>query len=150
QHMRYAPSRVVYPACPPTDHQTGFAQTNGPRWGAGFVCIGWLARYRVVALAAFAAFAPVVISTAARGEPAGPFAGPYVGINAGAAWGQSSFSTNPNCPATIVDATFCNAAPDPSAVNGTAVAESGSRKLSPLGFTGGAQAGYNWQRGHIV
>jgi hypothetical protein len=35
-------------------------------------------------------------------------------------------------------------------VNGAAVAESGKGKLSPSGFTGGAQAGYNWQRGHIV
>ena len=45
---------------------------------------------------------------------------------------------------------FCNAAPDPSIVNGEAVAASGSGKLSPSGFTGGVQAGYNWQRGHLV
>jgi outer membrane immunogenic protein len=148
--MRYAPPRVVCPACLPNHHQGGFAPTNAPRWDAGFVCIGWLARCRAVALATFAAFAPVVIATAARAEPAGPFAGPYIGVNAGAAWGQSSFSTNPNCPATSVDAVFCNAAPDPSAVNGAAVAAGGSGKLSPLGFTGGVQAGYNWQSGHIV
>jgi outer membrane immunogenic protein len=35
-------------------------------------------------------------------------------------------------------------------VNGTAVATSGSGKLSPSGFAGSVQAGYNWQRGHIV
>jgi hypothetical protein len=72
------------------------------------------------------------------------------GLNAGAASGQSAFSTNPNCPPAIVDATFCNASPVPTTVNGAAVAESGKGKLSPSGFTGGAQAGYNWQRGHIV
>jgi outer membrane immunogenic protein len=142
--MRYAPFRVVYPACPPNNHHGGFDQTDRPRWGAGLIRIRW------PGLATSAVFALVVISTSARAEPAGPFAGPYVGVNAGAAWGQSSFSTNPNCPATSVDATFCNAAPDPSAVNGAAVAASGSGKASPLGFTGGLQAGYNWQRGHIV
>jgi outer membrane immunogenic protein len=148
--MRYAPSRVVSPACSPNDHQRGLAQTNGPRWGAALGRIRWLVRCRTAALATFAAFALVIISTSARAEPAGPFAGPYIGVNAGAAWGQSSFATNPNCPATSVEATFCNAAPDPSAVNGTAVAARGSGKVPSLGFAGGMQAGYNWQRGHIV
>jgi outer membrane immunogenic protein len=110
-------------------------------------CIGWLALCRAIALAALAGFA---LSAPAHAEQALLFHGPYIGVNAGAAWGRSGFSTNPNCPAASVDATFCNAAPDPSAVNGAAVAASGSGKLSPVGFTGGVQAGYNWQRGHIV
>ncbi|MET0192754.1 MAG: outer membrane beta-barrel protein [Hyphomicrobiaceae bacterium] len=101
-------------------------------------------------IAGLAAIVLVLASGPTRAEPPGLFSGAYIGLNAGAAWGQSSFSTNPNCPPAIVDAPFCNAAPDPSVVNGEAVAASGSGKLSPSGFTGGVQAGYNWQRGHIV
>ncbi|MDP1640407.1 MAG: outer membrane beta-barrel protein [Hyphomicrobium sp.] len=78
------------------------------------------------------------------------FAGGYIGLNAGAAWGNSSFSTNPGCPPLAVDATFCNDAPDPSAANGAAVAASGTGDLSSRGFTGGIQGGYNWQHGNIV
>jgi outer membrane immunogenic protein len=77
------------------------------------------------------------------------FSGPYAGMNAGAAWGQSSFATDPNCPPDG-DSTFCNSAPDPSAANGAAVAASGTGSLSPSGFTGGVQAGYNWQIGTVV
>ena len=91
------------------------------------------------------------IPSAARAEaPALSFAGGYIGLNAGAAWGSSSFSTNPGCPPLAVDATFCNAAPDPSATNGAAVAASGTGDLSSRGFTGGIQGGYNWQYGNIV
>lgn len=41
-------------------------------------------------------------------------------------------------------------APDPSAINGTAVAASGTGTVSSRGLTGGFQAGYNWQRGSLV
>jgi outer membrane immunogenic protein len=89
-----------------------------------------------------------VLSTPARAD--GPFSGPYIGVNAGGAWGRSSFATNPNCPPAIIGATFCNASPDPSAPNGVAVAASGTGRLSPSGFTGGVQAGYNLQTGILV
>ena len=112
--------------------------------------IRWAACGRGIVFAAVAVIAVLVASESARAEPPRLFSGAYIGLNAGAAWGQSSFSTNPNCPPAIVDAPFCNAAPDPSVVNGEAVAASGSGKLSPSGFTAGVQAGYNWQRGHIV
>ncbi len=78
------------------------------------------------------------------------FSGAYIGLNAGAAWGNSSFATNPGCPPAAVNAPFCNAAPDPSASNGTAVAASGTGDLSSAGFTGGIQGGYNWQMDSIV
>lgn len=78
------------------------------------------------------------------------FAGPTLGIHAGSASGRSGYSTNPNCPALPTDAVFCNAAPDPSAVNGAAVGTSGSGTMSPRGLTGGLQAGYNWQVGRMV
>jgi outer membrane immunogenic protein len=109
--------------------------------------IRWVAWCRGMALVASVAL--VVTAGSGRAEPPALFSGRYIGVNAGAAWGQSSFSTNPNCPQNS-NATFCEAAPDPSIVNGAAVAASGSGKLSPSGFTGGVQAGYNWQRGHIV
>jgi outer membrane immunogenic protein len=82
--------------------------------------------------------------------PDAPFGGFYVGLNAGAAWGASNHGMNPGCPRNTVSAVFCNAAPDPSAVNGTAVAQNGTGSLSDTGFTGGAQLGYSWQRGHLV
>jgi outer membrane immunogenic protein len=144
--MRYALFDAVSPAAPLNDHRDGFDQVGGDK----LVLIGWLAGCRTIALALIASLALAVVSISARAEPPGLFGGPYIGVNAGAAWGQSSFSTNPNCPAASVDATFCNAAPDPSVVNGAAVAASGSGTVSPVGFTGGVQAGYNWQRGRIV
>jgi hypothetical protein len=41
-----------------------------------------------------------------RAEPPAQFGGFYFGLNAGAAWGQSGFWTNPNCPPTLVEASF--------------------------------------------
>jgi outer membrane immunogenic protein len=108
----------------------------------------WAAWFRGIVLAAVGV-GLAVAAGAARAEPPPMFGGFYIGLNAGAAWGHSGFSTNPNCPSGG-DAVFCNAAPDPAIVNGEAVATSGSGKLSPSGFTGGVQAGYNWQRGHVV
>lgn len=73
----------------------------------------------------------------------------YVGGNVGGAWGRSDFSTNPNCPPEPVDAVFCNLAPSLLA-NGLAVAAAGAGRLNPNGFTGGVQAGHNWQAGAVV
>jgi outer membrane immunogenic protein len=100
------------------------------------------------ALAAAITVAVIALPASARAD--GPFSGPYIGVNAGGAWGRTSFATNPNCPPSIIDATFCNSSPDPSAPNGVAVAASGTGRLSPSGFTGGVQAGYNLQRGVLV
>ena len=105
---------------------------------------------RTVALAAVAGVALVGVSVAANAETPGTFSGSYIGMNAGVAWGQSSFATNPNCPPPAIDATFCNAPPAAAAVNGTAVAARGTGRLSPSGFTGGVQAGRNWQAGTLV
>ena len=78
------------------------------------------------------------------------FDGLSFGVHAGAFSGRSDYSTAPNCPPSTDDAVFCNAAPDPSASNGAAVAASGSGKMSSRGPTGGAQIGYNRQAGRIV
>ncbi len=76
------------------------------------------------------------------------FAGAYVGLNAGAAWGSSSYATKPGCVPD--DGVFCNFSQPASIANGTAVATSGTGELSPAGFTGGIQGGYNWQNDKIV
>jgi outer membrane immunogenic protein len=96
------------------------------------------------------AHADGVPSAAYAERPVLNFGGGYIGLNAGAAWGNSGFSTDPGCPSSATNATFCGAPPDPSAPNGTAVAASGTGDLSSAGFTGGIQGGYNWQFGNIV
>src|SRR5262245_60955282 len=78
------------------------------------------------------------------------WSGFYIGGNAGGAWGRSDFSTNPNCPPDPAAAVFCNSAPNPSFLNGVSVAAAGTGRLNPSGFTGGVQAGYNWQTGTLV
>lgn len=77
------------------------------------------------------------------------WSGFYAGLNAGAAFGRSKASTSPDCslapgPAYICDNTGGGAG------NATVVAASGSGTITDTGFTGGIQAGYNWQRNNIV
>jgi outer membrane immunogenic protein len=84
---------------------------------------------------------------AVAADSSAPFSGSYVGVNAGAAWGNASYATNPNCPPATVQATFCDSS---TLANGAAVAASGTGHLSPTGFTGGVQAGHNWQVGTVV
>ncbi|MGE0651601.1 MAG: outer membrane protein [Alphaproteobacteria bacterium] len=101
--------------------------------------------------AAFLAIGLAVTPEIARaGESAAPFAGAYVGVNAGGAFGSSHHKTDPGCPPAAANAVFCGAAPDASAVNGTAVGGSGSGDFSSTGFTGGIQAGYNKRKDDIV
>ena len=91
-----------------------------------------------------------IVSTPAHAQSAqSTFGGAYIGLNAGTTWGSASYATDPGCPPQPVDAVFCNA-PDPSSVNGAAVAASGTGDLSSTRFTGGIQGGYNWQYGNIV
>jgi outer membrane immunogenic protein len=103
-----------------------------------------------VRIAILAMGAAVAAAIPARAESPSNFAGAYIGLNAGAAWGTSNFATNPNCPPDPAGAVFCNAAPDPTAALGSPVAASGTGTLSPFGFTGGVQGGYNWQVGSFV
>jgi outer membrane immunogenic protein len=83
-------------------------------------------------------------------EPAWSWTGFYLGANAGYAWGQSDFATDPGCPPATSNSTFCNAPPSPFAPNGSAVAAAGSGSLKSSGFTGGVSAGGNWQAGTLV
>ena len=103
---------------------------------------------RIVALlSAIAIGLPVA---AHANDFAGRFGGVTIGANAGAAFGRSRYATDPGCRRGGANATFCEAAPDASAVNGTAVAASGTGTLSDGAFTGGVQAGVNWQTGAFV
>jgi outer membrane immunogenic protein len=81
--------------------------------------------------------APVVYA------PVASWTGFYVGANAGYAWGDSDVTSIFACPSGVCPfrnpvnlATFT--------AGGTGSASKGS------GFTGGVQAGYNWQVGNIV
>jgi len=108
-------------------------------------------------IAAFVIFASALAVTAqadgdntpvTRGPASPSFAGAYIGLNAGAAWGSSDYSTNPGCASSGVNAVFCEVGA--SEANGAAVGSLGTGSLSSSGFTGGIQAGYNWQSGNIV
>jgi outer membrane immunogenic protein len=65
----------------------------------------------------------------------------YVGGNLGYGWGHSDVSTNPQCGGPGV---YFNC------INKGVVAASGTGSLAPKGFTGGVQAGYNFQNGSFV
>ncbi|WP_426609131.1 outer membrane protein [Bradyrhizobium sp. McL0616] len=62
----------------------------------------------------------------------------YVGGNAGYAWGRDSQSSVFDAPAPFL------------AVDTAAISASGSPRLKADGFTGGLQAGYNWQSGAVL
>lgn len=65
------------------------------------------------------------------------WSGPYLGLNAGAAWGAFDPRTS-----TICDGIICDSTPIVNAA--------GIQSINPLGFTGGLQAGYAWQWNHLV
>jgi outer membrane immunogenic protein len=61
----------------------------------------------------------------------------YVGLNAGGAWGRDDIGST----------TFLNGG---FPVDNAAVTAATSPRLSPAGFTGGGQIGYNYQAGSLV
>jgi len=92
---------------------------------------------------ATAAASVALAASAAMAQPAAPaddWAGPYVGLNAGGAWGQARMG-NTIDPTT--NTYFAG-----SSI--TQIDASGHRTLNPSGFDGGAQAGVNWQAGPWV
>lgn len=103
-----------------------------------------------VALAGTAALLPAGASAEGlsdRGYRAAPppgvtWTGFYVGLNAGYAWGDASLRSKFGCPDD-----FCAFT---SPANLDFVSALGTGGGSVDGFTGGIQAGYNWQRGNIV
>ena len=73
----------------------------------------------------------------------------YLGLNAGGAWGRSSASTTTDCSlASSPPAYFCGLFG--GAANATTVTAAGTGDITASGFSGGIQAGYNWQRNNFV
>lgn len=77
------------------------------------------------------------------------WAGFYVGLNAGAAWGRSSANTSVACDEIFSPPAYM-CAPGVGAENVAAVNASGTGTMTSTGFTGGVQAGYNWQTNNFV
>jgi outer membrane immunogenic protein len=91
-----------------------------------------LSAIAVVALGV-AGFATTDVAVA---SPAGNWTGFYLGVNAGGAWGTADLNTT-------VTGGF-------GAPNLALVSSLDTLRLSPDGFTGGAQLGYNYQSGNLV
>ncbi len=75
------------------------------------------------------------------------FNGSYIGVDLGVGRGNASYRTYPNCGALGVNAVFCGVG---FLVNGVAVSNSGTGKLSSNGFNGSVLVGHNWQTKNIV
>lgn len=90
------------------------------------------------ALFACALAAGLGLATAGA-EAATDWTGYYAGLNVGAFVGDSDANTHAASAGTY----FAN-------TSVTSIQAHGTQKLSPFGFTGGAQAGYNYQTGHWV
>jgi outer membrane immunogenic protein len=101
-------------------------------------------RFAIAMLLLFSAFSPTYAADMMAKTPsAAPAAvinwtGFYVGGNAGGAWGTDRVTSALNAPAPFL------------AVDTAAVSSAASPRLNPTGFTGGVQAGYNWQTGSWV
>jgi outer membrane immunogenic protein len=99
---------------------------------------------------------PVFVVGPALAAPPAPvpysWTGFYVGANLGGAWGRFGSSTAVDCnvPSFTPPSTFsylCNTGfPGDAAL----VSAAGSGRFDASGFTGGLQAGYNWQIANVV
>jgi outer membrane immunogenic protein len=70
--------------------------------------------------------------------PACIWCGFYVGLNAGGTWGSGSINGTEVAPRPFLP------------IDAAAISAAASPRLNSSGFTGGGQAGYNWQMGHAV
>src|SRR4051812_7683289 len=100
-------------------------------------------KIRLLSSAAGTALASILgISTPVHAQSF-KWAGFYTGLNAGGAWGHSKAGTITDCSLPQFPGYFCFVGS--GAANGPAVAASGTGSIKASGFTGGVQAGYNWQ-----
>jgi outer membrane immunogenic protein len=76
--------------------------------------------------------------------PAWSWTGFYIGVNAGYAWGDSNHNSILSCPGAVGTCTYSIPA------NLATVTAAASGSVRPQSFTGGGQAGYNWQAGAWV
>ena len=91
-------------------------------------------------------FGALGTATPAMAAPPYNWTGFYIGANAGALWGRSDVTST--APCTDAYNYFCDATT--GLANGAAVGAAGTGTLTGSGFTGGVQAGYNWQSGNTV
>jgi outer membrane immunogenic protein len=111
---------------------------------------------RGVALPALLASPAIAADMPVKAPPPPPptvfsWTGFYVGLNAGGTWARSNADTSVNCNVPFVgppfpyfcDSTF-------GAANGAAVSAAGSGTINASAFTGGVQAGYNWQGPNLI
>lgn len=102
----------------------------------------------------FAVLAATIASSAtgatARDPQSPSWAGFYAGVNVGYAWGDADASASTTCPSTAPPAWTCSGNVPASLPNGPATDALGSGLFGGSGFTGGLQAGYNWQSGKLV
>ncbi|MBR0826368.1 porin family protein [Bradyrhizobium manausense] len=103
-----------------------------------------------------AAVLPVVLASPALAAPPAPvpytWTGFYVGLNAGGAWGRFGNSTTVDCnvPGFTPPGTFSYLCNTGFPGDGDLVAAAGTGSFNASGFTGGWQAGYNWQVSNVV
>jgi outer membrane immunogenic protein len=118
-------------------------KTNSDRLGGRRFAVAIFAAL-AAAPAAFAADMPAQAPVYAKAPvvaPAYSWSGFYAGVNAGGAWGNSSLNTS----TTFDPLRGYFDPPNVPAVNSV-----GSQKAKLNGFTGGVEAGYNWQTGSFV
>ena len=89
---------------------------------------------------------------AAPPTPIYNWTGFYVGANAGGAWGQFGSSTAVDCnvPGFTPPGSFSYLCNTGFPGDGAAVGAAGTGSFNASGFTGGLQAGYNWQVSSVV
>jgi outer membrane immunogenic protein len=103
--------------------------------------------HQIAARLALASASTLALSAAAQAQTHN-WTGFYAGVNAGGAWGRSNVDTAVSCsPVTGFITYFDCPAPATTAAQVSAV---GTGAASGGGFTGGVQAGYNWQNGSVV
>ena len=77
--------------------------------------------------------------------PAYNWTGFYIGANAGGTWARSDAITTTDCNSPFVPPAYFCGSVGGGAANAAAVNAAGTGTITASGFTGGIQAGYNWQ-----
>jgi outer membrane immunogenic protein len=112
--------------------------------------------FRTKRLMGGVAMLPVVVAGPALAAPPAPvpytWAGFYVGANLGGAWGRFGSSTAVDCnvPGFTPPGSFSYLCSTGFPGDGALVGATGTGSFDASGFTGGLQAGYNWQVSSVV